>query len=89
MPQILVFSFSHITLEFSIHNCFKTRMLLEIFDAEFPYTLSYFEPLCLMNKMAAKTVKRAIVCGCSVPLHSVVGGDLYFILGKLWDCITQ
>ena len=60
MPQILVFSFPLVTLEFSIHNIFKTRILLEIFDADFPYKLSYFEPLCLLNKMAAKTVKRSI-----------------------------
>ena len=60
MRQILVFSFSLVTLEFSIHNFFKTGMLLEIFDAEFPYKLSYFDPLCLLNKIAAKTVKRSI-----------------------------
>ena len=56
IPQILVFSFFLITLEFSIHNFFKTKMLLdlEIFDAEFPYKLSYFESLCLLNKRAAK-----------------------------------
>ena len=60
MPQIWVFSFSFVTLEFSIHNFFKTRMLLEIFGAEFPYKLSYFEPLCLLNKMVAKTVKKSI-----------------------------
>ena len=53
--------FSLVTLEFSIHNFFKTRMLLEIFDAEFPYKLSDFEPLCLLNKMAAKTVTRSIL----------------------------
>ena len=35
-------------------------MLLKIFDAEFPYILSYFEPLCLLAKMAAKTVIRPI-----------------------------
>ena len=35
-------------------------MLFEIFDAEFPYKLSYFEPLCLLNKMAVKTVKSSI-----------------------------
>ena len=34
------------------------KVLLKIFDAEFPYKLSYFEPFCLLNKMAAKTVKR-------------------------------
>ena len=60
MPQILVFSFSLVTLEFSIHNFLKPRILLEIFDAEFPYKLSHFEPLCLLNKMAAKTVKESI-----------------------------
>ena len=57
MPQILVFSFPLVTVEFSIHNFFKTRMLLEIFDAESPYKLSYFEPLCLLNKMATQSVK--------------------------------
>ena len=62
MPQILVFSFPLVTLEFSIHNLFRTGMLLEIFDAEFPYKLSYFEPLCLLNK----TVKRSIVLLYSV-----------------------
>ena len=41
MPQILVFSFSLGTVKSSIHNFFKTRMLLEIFDAEFPYKLSW------------------------------------------------
>ena len=57
----LVFSFSLVTLEFSIRNFFKTRMLLEIFDAEFPYKFSYFESLCQLNKMAAKTVKRSVL----------------------------
>ena len=32
------------------------RVLLKIFDAEYPHKLSYFEPLCLLAKMAAKTV---------------------------------
>ena len=63
MHQILVFSFSLVTFEFSINNFFKTRMLLEIFDAEFPNKLSYFEPLCLLNKMATKNVKRSILSG--------------------------
>ena len=35
-------------------------MLLKIFDAEFHYKPSNFEPLCLPAKMAAKTVKRPI-----------------------------
>ena len=43
-----------------IHNIYNIRVLLKIFDAEFPYKLFYFEPLCLLNKMAAKTVKRPI-----------------------------
>ena len=60
MPKILAFSSYLVTLKFTIHNVFKTRVLLKIFDAEFPYKLSYkyFEPLCLFAKMAAKTVKR-------------------------------
>ena len=39
MSQILAFSFSLVTLKFSIRNVFKTRVLLKIFDAEFPYKL--------------------------------------------------
>ena len=35
-------------------------MLLKIFDAEFPYKFSYFEPLCILAKMAAKTVIRPV-----------------------------
>ena len=31
-----------------------------IFDAKFPYKLSYFELLCLLTKMAAKTMKSCI-----------------------------
>ena len=60
MPHILAFSSSLATLKFSIHNVFQTRMLLTIFDAECPYKLSYFEPLCLPAKMAAETAIRSI-----------------------------
>ena len=60
MPKILVFSSSLVTLKFSVHNFFETGVLLKIFDAEFPYKLSYVEPLCLLNKLAAKTMKRSI-----------------------------
>ena len=60
MPHILAFSSSFLTLKFSIHNFFKTKIILKIFDAEFPYKLSYFEPLFLLAKMAAKIVKRPI-----------------------------
>ena len=42
MPKILAFSSSLVTLKFSIHNIFETRVLLKIFDAEFPYKLSFF-----------------------------------------------
>ena len=61
MPQILAFSSSLPTLKFSIYNFFKTKVLLKIYDAELPYKLSYFEPLCLLAKMAAKTVTRSMV----------------------------
>ena len=47
-------------LKFSIYNIFKTRVLIKMFHAEFPYKLSYFEPLCLLANMAAKTVKSSI-----------------------------
>ena len=60
MPKILAFSSSLVTLKFSVHNIFETRVLLKIFDAEFPYKLSYFEPLCLPAKMAAETVIRSV-----------------------------
>ena len=46
MPKLLAFRFSLVTLKFSVHNLFETRVLLKIFDAEFPNKLSYFEPLC-------------------------------------------
>ena len=62
LPQILLFSFSRVTLKFSFRNTFfKTRLLLKIFDAEFPYKRSYFEPLCRPAKMAAETVSRSIL----------------------------
>ena len=35
-------------------------MLLKVFDAEFPYKRSYFEPLYLHAKMGALTVIRSI-----------------------------
>ena len=60
MPKILAFSSSLVTLSFSVQNFFYTRVLLKIFDTEFPYKLSYFEPLCLLAKMAAKTMKSPI-----------------------------
>ena len=60
MPKILVFSSSLVTLNVSVHNFFETRLLLKISDAEFPYKLSYVEPLCLLAKIAAKTVKRRV-----------------------------
>ena len=60
MPQTLAFSSSLETLKFSVHNTFETRLLLKIFDAEFPCKLSYFEPLCLPAMMAAETVIRSI-----------------------------
>ena len=60
MPRILAFSSPLVTLKFSVPNFLETRVLLKIFDAKFPYKLSYFEPLCLSAKMAAETVKRAI-----------------------------
>ena len=45
MPKILVFSSSFITLKFSIHNDFKTRVLLKIFHAKFPYKLLFWATL--------------------------------------------
>ena len=42
MPPILAFGSSLETLKFSVHNTFETRLVLKIFDAEFPYKLSLF-----------------------------------------------
>ena len=42
---------------------------LKIFDAEFPYKLSYFEPLCLPAKMAAETVIRSIEARLQMQIH--------------------
>ena len=58
MPKILAVSSSLVSFHFITFS--KTRVLLKIFDTEFPYKLSYFEPLCLPVKMAAKTGKRPI-----------------------------
>ena len=59
MPKSLTFSSSLVT-KFSINNAFKTRVLLKMFDAKFPYKLSYVEPLCLPAKMAAETVTTGL-----------------------------
>ena len=45
MPQILAFSSSLVTLKFSIHDFLKTRVLLKIFDAKFPYKLLFWATL--------------------------------------------
>ena len=60
MPQILEFSFSFITLKFSNHNVFETRMLLKIFDIQLPYKRSYFKPFSLPAKMWSETMIRPI-----------------------------
>ena len=36
-PKILAISSSVISLKFSVHNFYETRVLLKIFGAEFPY----------------------------------------------------
>ena len=65
MPKILAFSSSLVTFKFSVRNIFETRLLLKIFDADLPYKLSYFEPLCLPAKRAAETVIRSIKHVCA------------------------
>ena len=54
--KILAFSSSLVTLKFSFHNSFKTRVLLKIFDTKFSYKLSYLKHLCLLAKMTTETV---------------------------------
>ena len=75
MPKILALSSSLITLKFSVPNLLETRVLFKIFDAKFPYKLSYFEPLCLLAKMAVKTVKMPI---------AVFSQQVYFISYKVY-----
>ena len=58
--KTLALSSSLVLLKFSVHNFFETKVLLKIFEAEFPYKLSYFVPFCQLTKMAAKTVKWPI-----------------------------
>ena len=57
VSKIWAFSSSLVILRFSAHNFFEARVLLKIFDAEFPYKLSY--SLCLLAKAAAKTREKA------------------------------
>ena len=59
MPQILAFSSSLVTLKFSIHNFLKSRLLLKILDAEFPYKLSYFEPLLPTSQDGGRNLEKA------------------------------
>ena len=68
MPHIFAFSFSLVTLKFSIHNVFKTRVLLKISDIEFPNKCSYLEPFYLPAKMAAETMIMSIIIPFCVPL---------------------
>ena len=70
MPQIWAFGFSLGALKFSIHNILETRvLLLNIFDIEFLYKSSHFEPFCLTTKMASETMVRPVVkyymCVCT------------------------
>ena len=88
MPQILAFSSSLVTLKFSIHNFFKTRVLLKILDAEFPYKLSFFEPLCLPANMAAETMKRPIITGTE-GLHFQNKPKSYTLLQRLTPMSTS
>ena len=59
MPQILVFSLPLITSEFSIHNF---RILLEIFDAEFPYKLLLWATLPTEQNGGENREKVYCVC---------------------------
>ena len=76
MPQTLAISSSLETLRFSVHSTFETRLLLKIFDAEFPYKLSYFEPLCLPAKMAAETIRSIWYCFETLLFNHTVMADL-------------
>ena len=46
--------------KFPIHEFFGSDVLWKLFDIGFPYKHCYFEPVCLLVKMASKTVIRPI-----------------------------
>ena len=56
-----------VTLEFSFHNFLKT--IVKIFDAEFPYKRSYFEPLCLPAKRAVADAQVHCLC---ISVHAML-----------------
>ena len=47
--------------KFQIHEFFRSDVLWKLFDTGFPYKYCYFEPVCLLVKMASKTVIRPIL----------------------------
>ena len=44
----------------TIHEFFSSDVLWKLFDIGFPYKHCYFKPVCLLVKMASKTVIRPI-----------------------------
>ena len=79
MPQTLAFSSSLITLKFSVHNIFETRVLLKIFDAKFPYKLSYFEPICLPHQDGGQNRDKVYLLNtCLVKLLHIYSYDIMY-----------
>ena len=58
-PIFFLKSFSYCQ-KFPIHDFFRSDVLWKLFDIAFPYKHCYFEPVCLLVKMASKTVIRPI-----------------------------
>ena len=58
-PIFFLKSFSYCQ-KFPIHEFFRSDVLWKLFDIGFPYNHCYFEPVCLLVKMASKTVIRPI-----------------------------
>ena len=61
-PILFLSSFSWCQ-KFPIHEIFRSDVLWKLFDIGFPYKHCYFKRVCLLVKMASKTVIRPIEGG--------------------------
>ena len=56
IPQIFFLKSFSECQKFPIHEFFRSHVLLKLFDIGFPYKHCYFKRVCLLVKMAWKTV---------------------------------
>ena len=73
------------TFSFIIDTFVRTAVLSKLFDTRFSYKHCNFSRVCLLVKMASKTVARSIVCGTRLllPSSGVVKVVLRGIYGNL------